>query len=264
MGVVYEAVYVPLGRRVALKTVRDDALPGGELLARFWVEALSLARLRHPNIVQIYEVGECRGRPWFAMEFADGGSLKDRLDGTPVSSGRAGRIARILARAVHHAHQHGVIHRDLKPANVLRTADGLLKVVDFGIAKQLDRPEGLTRNGQVLGTPLYMSPEQAQGNPREVGPAADVFALGAILYQLLTGLPPFPGPTAQEALGQVVDLEPVAPRALDGTVPRELEAICLRCLQKQPERRFPSSNALAEALRRFLARPARRVASGEP
>jgi hypothetical protein len=211
-----------------------------------------VARLQHPNIVQIHEVGDCAGQPFFSLELCEGGSLADQLDGTPWAPERAARLVETLARAMDAAHGRGVVHRDLKPANVLLTADGQPKVTDFGLAKRLDQGQGQTRTGAVMGTPSYMAPEQAGGKARAVGPAADVYALGAILYELLTGRPPFKGPTPLDTVLMVLGEEAVAPRQLQPKVPRDLETVCLRCLEKEPGRRYASAAALAEDLRRFL------------
>jgi WD40 repeat protein/predicted Ser/Thr protein kinase len=268
MGVVYLARQVALKRLVALKVIRGDARAGPESRERFRAEAEAVARLKHPNIVQIYEVGERGGRPFFSLEHVEGGSLARRLAGTPLPAFQAARLVELLARAVHAAHQRGIVHRDLKPANVLLApsdrftalllggpGDGLFepKVADFGLAKQLDEAEGHTEAGAILGTPSYMAPEQADGLAREVGPGADVYALGAILYECLTGRPPFKGATALETLEQVRRHEPVPPRRLQPRVPIDLETVCLKCLEKLPARRYVSALDLAEDLRRFQA-----------
>jgi tetratricopeptide (TPR) repeat protein len=253
MGVVYKARHVALDRVVALKMILAGGHAGRADLARFEAEAAALARLQHPNIVQIFEVGEHRGRPYFAQEFLQGGSLAARLNGTPWAPADAARLVETLARAVHAAHLQHIVHRDLKPANVLLTADGAPKIGDLGLAKRLDSDDGLSATGQVLGTPSYMPPEQAAGKGRDIGPEADVYSLGAILYELLTGRPPFKGPTSLETLHQVLDDEPVAPRGLQPKTPRDVETVCLKCLQKDPKRRYTSAEELAEDLRRFRA-----------
>jgi WD40 repeat protein/tRNA A-37 threonylcarbamoyl transferase component Bud32 len=253
MGVVYKARQVKLDRLVALKMVLAGGHAGVEELARFRSEAEAVARLQHPNIVQIHEVGDCAGQPFFSLEFCSGGSLADQLDGTPWAPGRAAGLVETLARAMDAAHQRGVVHRDLKPANVLMTADGQPKVTDFGLAKRLDQGQGQTCTGAVMGTPSYMAPEQAGGKAREVGPAADVYALGAILYEVLTGRPPFKGPTPLDTVLMVVGEEPVAPRQLQPRVPRDLETVCLKCLDKLPRKRYTTAGVLAEDLRRFQA-----------
>jgi WD40 repeat protein len=262
MGVVYKARHLQLKRLVALKMVLCGEYAGAGELARFRREAEAVARLQHPNIVQIHEVGEQNGLPWFSLEFLDGGSLAGKLNGTPMSPPQAARLVETLARAVHAAHQQNVIHRDLKPANVLLTADGTPKIADFGLSKQTDKGASQTQEGAVVGTPSYMAPEQAGGKVHEVGPAADVYALGAILYETLTGRPPFKAASSLDTLLQVMTQEPVPPARLQPVVPRDLETICLRCLHKDPARRYASALALAEDLRRFqahepiLARPA--------
>jgi WD40 repeat protein len=251
MGVVYKARQVRLGRVVALKMILAGGHAEEQDLARFRAEAEAVARLRHPHVVQIYEVGEHDGLPFFSLEFCPGGSLARRLNGTPLPPPEAARLVETLARAMQAAHEKGVVHRDLKPANVLLAEDGQPKVTDFGLAKRLDAA-GQTVSGTVLGTPSYMAPEQAQGQAKGLGPAADVYALGAILYELLTGRPPFKAPTALETLRQVVAEEPVPPTRLQKT-PRDLETICLKCLQKEPGKRYASAAALADDLQRYLA-----------
>jgi tetratricopeptide (TPR) repeat protein/tRNA A-37 threonylcarbamoyl transferase component Bud32 len=259
MGVVYKARQLSLNRTVALKMVLAGEHAGPEQLARFRAEAEALARLQHPNIVQVHEVGAWGGRPFFSLEFVDGGSLAQKVAGTPQPPRAAAELLETLARAVHAAHQARVVHRDLKPANVLLTRDGVPKVTDFGLAKCLPAehaaslPGGHTEAGAIMGTPGYMAPEQAAGKARQVGPAADVYALGAILYELLTGRPPFRAETPLETILQVLEQEPVSPRALNARVPRDLETVCLKCLQKDPTKRYASALDLAEDLRRFLA-----------
>jgi serine/threonine protein kinase len=252
MGVVYKARQAGLNRLVALKMVLSGASAGPRELGRFRTEAEAVARLQHPGIVQIYDVGEQAGCPYLALEFVPGGSLADALDGTPLPARRAAQLVLALARAVHHAHQQGIIHRDLKPANVLLTPDGVPKVTDFGLAKLRDSDTGYTQTGAILGSPSYMAPEQAEARTRDVGPATDIYALGAILYELLTGRPPFKAATLLETLEQVRANEPVPPRRLQPGVPRDLETVCLKCLQKSPADRYASAEALAEDLNRFL------------
>jgi serine/threonine protein kinase len=195
MGVVYKAQQKSLNRLVALKMIVSGAHASEQEVARFRAEAGAVARLQHPNIVQIYEVGEHDGKPFFSLELVDGGSLAERLNGTPLPGRQAAELIKTLARSAQAAHERGIVHRDLKPANVLLTADGTPKITDFGLAKRLDVSTGQTQSGTILGTYSYMAPEQASGKNREVGPAADVWALGAILYECLTGRPPFNGPT---------------------------------------------------------------------
>jgi len=252
MGIVYRANQFRLNRIVALKMMLAGALAGKEELARFHAEAGAAAGLQHLNIVQIYEVGERKGHPFFSMEFLPGGSLAQHLRGTPRSPRAAAELVATLAQAIHYAHQHGIIHRDLKPANVLLAEDGTAKITDFGLAKRLDSTDGRTQTGAILGTPSYMSPEQAAGHAHLVGPGSDVYALGAMLYELVTGRPPFKGPSHVETIFQVIHEEPVAPRQLQARLPRDLETICLKCLDKDPRRRYGSARALAEDLHNFL------------
>jgi tetratricopeptide (TPR) repeat protein len=254
MGVVYKAWQRSLHRPVALKMILAGAHAGPNELARFRTEAEAAARLQHPHIVQIHDIGQHEGRPFLALEYVDGGSLARTLDGTPWPAARTLPLVETLARAIGHAHRQGVVHRDLKPGNVLLTKEGQPKVTDFGLAKLLvGGGDPLTRTGAVLGTPSYIAPEQAEGKTQEVGPAADVYALGAILYELLTGRPPFKAATPLETVRQVVSVEPVSPRRLQPGVPRDLETICLKCLRKEPARRYVAAEDLAEDLRRFQA-----------
>jgi tetratricopeptide (TPR) repeat protein/predicted Ser/Thr protein kinase len=254
MGVVYQARQKNLDRVVALKMVLDGAQLSPRARARFEAEALAVARLQHPNIVQLYEVGEHEGRPYFSLEYVDGGSLAQQLRGQPQPVAFAAEMTETLARAVDYAHRHGIIHRDLKPANVLLTAGGLPRVTDFGLAKRLDvDAAGHTKSGDVMGTPSYMAPEQAHGRLQDIGPATDVYALGTLLYEMLTGRPPFRGETTVDTLIQVRFDEPVSPARLRAKLPRDLETICLKCLQKEPARRYAAAGALADDLRRFRA-----------
>jgi WD40 repeat protein len=251
MGVVYKARQVALNRVVALKMVLAGGHAGEADLARFRAEAEAIARLQHPHIVQIHEVGQTEGRPFFALEYCPGGNLEKRLGGTPLPPKEAARLVETLARAVDAAHRAGIVHRDLKPANVLLTSDSQPKVTDFGLAKKLDAGTGQTASGAVMGTPSYMAPEQAGGHSKQVGPSADVYALGAILYECLTGRPPFRAATAIDTLLQVLSEEPVPVRRLQPKVPRDLETICLKCLQKEPTKRYASAADLADDLQRF-------------
>ncbi|HEV3258953.1 MAG TPA: protein kinase, partial [Gemmataceae bacterium] len=220
--------------------------------ARFQREAEAVAGLRHANIVQVYDVGDHDGRPYFTMEFVEGGSLRQKLAGTPQPARQAAELTATLAEAVQVAHQGGIVHRDLNPANVLLTPDGIPKISDFGLARRLEGGAALTQSGAAVGTPSYMAPEQAAGKLHVIGPAVDVYALGAILYELLTGRPPFRAETAAETAQQVIYQEPASPSQLNAKVPRDLETICLKCLHKEPERRYASAVALADDLRRFL------------
>jgi eukaryotic-like serine/threonine-protein kinase len=252
MGIVYKACERRLDRLVAIKTISEAAFASPAQRRRFLAEAEVIARLRHPHIIAIHAVGEQEGRPYFSLELADGGSLAHRLARGPMTARQTAELVEVLARAVHAAHQSGIVHRDLKPSNVLLTADGTPKIGDFGLAKLLGDDSARTVSGEVLGTPSYMAPEQAEGQSRQVGPAADIYALGAILYQALTGRPPFLGASAMETLKLVVSTDAVPPRRQRPDVPRDLETIVLKCLEKEPPRRYPSAAALAGDLRRFL------------
>jgi serine/threonine protein kinase len=252
MGVVYKARQVGLKRLVALKMILSGAHAGPQELARFRGEAEAVSRLQHPNIVQIYEVCEHEGRPYFSLEYIDGGGLDGKIGGQPLPVQEAARMAEALARAVHAAHEQGVVHRDLKPANVLLTADGQPKITDFGLAKQLDASSAQTRSGAILGTPSYLAPEQALGKTKEMGPATDIYALGTILYEMLTGRPPFRGETPLDTVLQVISDEPTPASNLAAGVSRDLETICLKCLHKAPAGRYASALALANDLRHFL------------
>jgi serine/threonine-protein kinase len=252
MGVVYRARDVRLGRIVALKTLAEARYATRDQVERFLDEARAVARLRHPNIVAIHAIGEHEGQPYLSLEYVDGGSLTHRLAEGPLVPRPAAELVETLARAIDAAHRAGVVHRDLKPSNVLLTAEGTPKVGDFGLAKLMDSDSALTCSGQVMGTPSYMAPEQAEGHSARVGPAADVYALGAILYQELTGRPPFLGDSALETIKLVATTEVVPPTRLRPGVPRDLETICLKCLEKSPGRRYETAAALADDLRRFL------------
>jgi tetratricopeptide (TPR) repeat protein len=272
MGVVYKARQSRLGRVVALKMILAGEHAGATQLQRFRTEAEAIARLQHPNIVQIHEVGETKGLPYFSLEFCAGGSLARKLRGSLLAPADAAALVEVLARAMHVAHEKGIIHRDLKPGNVLLAENGTPKITDFGLARKVDdgaallTAGGLTETGDVMGTPSYMAPEQAEGKTQELGPACDIYALGAILYECLTGRPPFRGVTPRLTVQQVIDDEPVPPTQLQRHTPRDLETICLKCLQKDPGKRYPTAEALADDLRRFQhheAITARPVSAGE-
>src|SRR5262245_31071061 len=253
MGGVYRARQVSLDRVAGLKLIRAGGHAGGADVERFLGEAKAVAQLQHPHLVQLYESGQHDGLPYFTLEFVPGGSLGTKLSGTPLPPREAARLVEQAARGVQHAHDKGIVHRDLKPHNVLLAADGTAKVTDFGLARRVDGSEKLTATGAVLGTPPYMAPEQASGEGKGVGPATDVYGLGAILYECLTGRPPFQAPTPLETMLQVLKVEPVPPAQLQPQVPRDLETVCLKCLQKEPAKRYTSAAALAEDLRRYQA-----------
>jgi WD40 repeat protein/tetratricopeptide (TPR) repeat protein len=257
MGAVYKAHHLRLNRVVALKVVGDAPNARPEDLVRFRQEAEMIARLQHPNIVQIYEVGEYAGGSYLALEYVDGPALDRRISGTPQPPRQAAQLVEALARAVHYAHGQGIIHRDLKPANVLLTPAGAPKITDFGLARHLALESGLTTTGSVMGTPNYMAPEQAEGRLKDIGPHTDTYALGAILYECLTGRPPFQEATVVDTLEQVRKQDPVPPHRLLGSkkraCPADLETISLKCLEKEPAKRYASAEDLAEDLRRFLA-----------
>jgi tRNA A-37 threonylcarbamoyl transferase component Bud32 len=252
MGVVYKARQLRLNRLVALKMILAGEYAGTEAVERFLAEARIVARLRHPNIVQIHAIGDLEGRPYVELEYVEGGSLGLRLDGTPWPPRAAARLVESLASALAEAHRMGIVHRDLKPANILMTDDGTPKITDFGLAKSSEKDLGLTRTDSILGSPSYMAPEQAEGRAKDVGPAADIYALGANLYELLTGRPPFVGPTILATLDLVKNADPVPPKSLQPGVSADLQTICLKCLRKEPQRRYESVDALAEDLGRYL------------
>jgi hypothetical protein len=254
MGVVFRARQVSLNRVVALKTIRAGQLAAADDVARFQREAEAAAGLDHPNIAPLYEVGEHQGQHYFTMKLVAGGSLAQHLGRGPRPATRelVGLMAKV-ARAVHHAHQRGVIHRDLKPANVLVDEHGEPHLTDFGLARPVGAGAGLTCSGAIVGTPGYMAPEQARPSKGAVTTLTDVYALGAILYEVLTGRPPFPAETPFEAVLQVLEKEPEPPSRIDPGVDRDLEAVCLKCLAKDPQARYPSAAALADDLAAWLA-----------
>jgi WD40 repeat protein len=253
MGVVYKARQTGLNRLVALKMLLAGDYAGAEQQRRFESEAQAVAQLRHPNFVQVHDYGDLNGNAYLALEFIEGGTLAQKAGGRPLSVPDAAQMVETLAAAMHHAHCQNLVHRDLKPANVLLTTDGVLKITDFGLVKRLDDSTLDTKSGTVVGTASYMAPEQVTGNARAIGPATDVYALGVILYELLTGRPPFQGENALQVFQQVKEQEPLPPSRLQPRMPRDVETICLKCLQKEPGQRYPTAAALAEDLRRFRA-----------
>ena len=252
MGVVYRALQTSLNRIVAVKMILAGQLASESDVRRFRIEAEAAANLDHPNIVPIYEVGQFDGHHFFSMGFVEGESLAARVADGPLPAREAAELAETIALAIHYGHAQGVIHRDLKPANVLLDQTGQPRVTDFGLAKRLDTDEGLTATGAIMGTPSFMSPEQASGKTDKINESSDIYSLGAILYCLLTGRPPFQAASSYETIIQVIRQEPISPRVVNPDVPLDLETICLKCLQKDLARRYASAGALAEDLRQFL------------
>ena len=252
MGVVYKACQVNLNRLVALKMILAGQFASIEDVKRFYTEAEAAATLDHPGIVPIFEIGQHEGQHFFSMAFIEGNSLADRVKNGPLPPKEAAEITMKLAEAIAYAHENGVIHRDLKPANVLLDRHGEPKVTDFGLAKKVTGDSGLTQTGAVMGTPSYMPPEQAAGKTSEVGPLSDVYSLGAILYCLLTGRPPFQSSNVLETLKQVVEVDPVSPKLLNPEIDSDLETLCLKCLEKDSHQRLRSAQFLAEELERYL------------
>ncbi|MHC4177657.1 MAG: protein kinase domain-containing protein, partial [Planctomycetota bacterium] len=252
MGVVYRARQLSLNRVVALKLVLAGQFASEEEVERFRREAEAAANLQHPNIVAIYEVGQHDDQQYFSMACVEGRSLAEMTRENPLPAEQAARYVETVGRAVEYAHQEGTLHRDLKPANILIDRDDQPRITDFGLARRVDADSDLTKSGQILGSPSYMPPEQASGRLGDVGPRSDVYALGAVLYDLVTGRPPFRAETATDTLLNVLHSEPVSPRALNPRVPRDLETVCLKCLEKEPGRRYASAAGLSEELGRFL------------
>jgi predicted Ser/Thr protein kinase len=252
MGVVYEARQTSLNRPVAVKLILHGALASEPDRRRFTAEATAAAKLKHPNIVVIHEVGEHQGQPFFSMEYVAGESLSRIIRRQLPTPKQAAHYVGEVARAVQFAHDHGVLHRDVKPSNVLVDESGRVRVMDFGLAKQIDGDDKLTVTGQILGTPSYMAPEQISGGAGAIGPGCDVYGLGALLYELLTGQPPFRGANQVETLLAALEAEPMAPRRINSAVPRSLEMIALKCLEKDPEKRYPTPRAVVADLERWL------------
>jgi WD40 repeat protein/predicted Ser/Thr protein kinase len=250
MGVVYLARHLRLNRTVALKMILGGTLAAKDHLQRFETEAAAAAQLQHPGIVALYEVGAVEQQPFFSMEYVSGSSLSQLTHAGPLPAKRAASIVENMAKAVHYAHSKGILHRDLKPANVLLDENDLPKIADFGLAKLMSTDSGQTRTGAIIGTPSYMAPEQAQSS-RDLGPSSDVYSLGAILYELLTGRPPFQGETALATLALVEKQDPVSIRLLNPAVDIDLETVCIKCLEKDPVRRYASAQDLADDLRRW-------------
>ena len=253
MGVVYKARQVTLNRTVAVKMILAGQLASQAEVDRFYAEARAAATLDHPNIVPIFEVGQHQQQHYFSMGYVAGESLAQRLSAGPLPPREAAELLLTVCRAVQYAHEHGIIHRDLKPANILLDQQGRPRVTDFGLAKRQEGDVSLTASGQILGTPSYMPPEQAAGRVDAVGPSADVYALGAILYAVISGRPPFQAASSLETLRQVMQNEPLALRQLIPDVPRDLETIVLKCLEKSIPRRYASAEQLADELQRYLS-----------
>jgi serine/threonine protein kinase len=268
MGVVYKAKQTGLKRLVALKMILSAGRASKIEIARFRIEAEAVAKLDHPNIVKIYEIGEIDNLPFFSLEFVSGGVLSSRIKNNIPTARQAATMMRGIAEGMDFAHRKGIVHRDLKPANILLSPPDqagedvdfetipldlfVPKITDFGLAKTLEGDSIQTRDGAIMGTPSYMAPEQALGKTAEIGPAADIYGLGAILYDIITGIPPFRGETVMDTITQVIHKEPVHPVRLNAKLPADIGTICLKCLEKDPKKRYATAGALAEDLRRYL------------
>ena len=259
MGIVYRARQISLNRLVAVKLLLSGPLASSTDLQRFRAEAEAAANLQHPNIVAIHQVGEHAGQQFFSMDYIEGPCLSELVREHPLPAPRAAAYVKVLAEAIQYAHQRGVLHRDLKPSNVLIDHAGQPRIIDFGLAKRLNSDpqlstlnDQLTLTGQLLGSPNFIPPEQAAGKRDAIGRHSDIYSLGAILYHLLTSRPPFVAATAHETVHQVLNTEPASPRSLNPSVPRDLETICLKCLQKEPHRRYCTAQELADELWRCL------------
>ena len=252
MGSVYLAIDGKLSRQVAIKVISHAALDSQKSLNRFLGEIQTAASLKHPNIVQLHSAGDKDGIPFFVMEYVDGSTLDQHVGASPLEPRTAAELIRDLAIAIDYCHRQGVVHRDLKPANILMDQQSVPKIADFGLAKAFKDNDSVTKTGEILGTPSYMAPEQASGNAKQIGPATDVYGLGAIFYYVLTGRAPFAAPDTIKTIAQVISDEPVSPRSLQQGVPLDLDTICLKCLAKNPDRRYPSAQAVAEDVQRFL------------
>ncbi|MFM8215157.1 MAG: serine/threonine-protein kinase [Pirellula sp.] len=252
MGVVYRAEQVGLGRQVAVKMILKDQLASESERQRFFAEARATARLQHAGIVPVYDVGEIDARPYFAMQYIQGRTLQELINTNSIDERQSVRIVAMIAEAVDFAHQNGIVHRDIKPSNILVDSNGIARLTDFGLAKHTDAGESLTRTGVVLGTPSYMSPEQASGRMGNISPASDVYSLGSVLYHALTGRPPFVAKTTMDMLLQVMEQDPPSARLLNPKIDRDLEMVLVRCLQKPPDLRYPSAAKLASDLNAYL------------
>lgn len=252
MGVVYRAEQVGLGRQVAVKMILKDQLASESERQRFFAEARATARLQHAGIVPVYDVGEIDARPYFAMQYIQGRTLQELINTNSIDERQSVRIVAMIAEAVDFAHQNGILHRDIKPSNILVDSNGIARLTDFGLAKHTDAGESLTRTGVVLGTPSYMSPEQASGRMGNISPASDVYSLGSVLYHALTGRPPFVAKTTMDMLLQVMEQDPPSARLLNPKIDRDLEMVLVRCLQKPPDLRYPSAAKLASDLNAYL------------